>query len=160
MPASDGVDRAPAIALMTTALWAACVVAADGLLSLGLDVEAVPAEGVGSFVVPLATLAAVPAVLLPLLAGVPRARAWPVPLRCGLAAFLTLVLVGAFLHLLETGSPAAALVYLAAAAINVFTLAATALALLAGLAFALVARAQAAGADRPRWPWERRDGPE
>lgn len=159
MPRADGVDRAPVIALMATTLWAACVVAFDGLLSLALDVEAVPAEGVGPFVVPVATLAAIPAVLLPLLAGAPRARAWPVPVRCGLAAVLALVLVGAVVRLLETGSPAAAFVYAAASATNVFTLGPAALAAVAGFLFVLAARAQAAGAERPRWPWERREEP-
>ena len=144
---------------MTGAMWAACVVASDGLLSLLLDVEAAPARGVGPFVGPVATLAAIPAVLLPLLAGAPRARAWPVPLRCALGAFLALVVVGALVRLLESGSAAAALVYAALAATSLFTLVPAALAAVAGFLFVLATRAGAAGAQRPRWPWERTEEP-
>ncbi|MDQ1668637.1 MAG: hypothetical protein QOE40_698, partial [Actinomycetota bacterium] len=40
-----------------------------------------------------------------------------------------------------------------------FTLVPTALAAVAGFVFGVAARARAAGAARPRWPWERHDDP-
>jgi hypothetical protein len=145
---------------MLAALWAACVVAADGLLSLALDVEAVPAHGIGPLVVPAATIVALLVVVAVLLRGVPRERAWPVPLAAAVGAYLALILIGAVGRAVEAG-PAAALVYAAAASTNVFTLVPAALAAVAGFALVLIARATSAGAGRPRWPWERDDrGPE
>jgi hypothetical protein len=157
VPERAGIDRAPAAALMLAALWGACVVAADGLLSLFLDVEAVPARGIGPLVVPAATIVALIVVVLVLLRGVPRDRAWPVPVAAAVGAYLALVLTGAVARAAETG-PAAGLVYAAAASTNVFTLVPTALAAVAGFALVLIARATSAGARRPRWPWERRGG--
>lgn len=157
MPERAGIDRAPAAALMLAALWAACVVAADGLLSLFLDVEAVPARGIGPLVVPAATIVALIVVVLVLLRGVPRERAWPVPVSSAVGAYLALVLAGALARGAEAG-PAAALVYAAASSTNVFTLVPAALAAVAGLALVVVARATSAGAGRPRWPWERDGG--
>jgi hypothetical protein len=139
---------------MLAALWAACVVAADGLLSLVLDVEAVPAPGVGALVVPAATIVALLVLAAVLLRGVPRDRAWPVPVGAAVGAYLALLLAGAAARAIETG-PAAAVVYAAGASTNVFTLVPAALAAVAGFALVLVARATAAGAGRPRWPWER-----
>lgn len=145
---------------MLAALWAACVVAADGLLSLFLDIEAVPARGIGPLVVPVATLVAMVVVLLVLLRGVPRERAWPVPVAAAVGAYLALLAAGAVARAVEAG-PAAAVVYAAAAATNLFTWLPAALAAVAGFALVLIARATAAGARRPRWPWEREDrGPE
>ena len=150
------MDRAPAAALMLAALWAACVVAADGLLSLLLDVEAVPARGIGPLVVPAATIVALVVVVLVLLRGVPRERAWPVPVAAAVGAYLALLLAGAAARAVESG-PAAALVYAAASATNLFTLLPAGLAGVAGFALVLIARARSAGAPQPRWPWERED---
>jgi hypothetical protein len=157
VPESTGIDRAPAAALMLAALWAACVVAADGLLSLLLDVEAVPARGIGPLVVPAGTIVALIVLVLVLLRGVPRERAWPVPLAAAVGTYLSLVLVGAVARAVETGA-AGAVVYATAASTSIFTLVPAALAALAGFALVLIARATSAGARRPRWPWERDDG--
>lgn len=142
---------------MLAAVWAACVVGVDGVLSLLLDVEAVPAPGIGPLVVPAATIVALIVVVLVLLNGVPRERAWPVPVGAAVGAYLALVLAGAVARAVEAG-PAAAVVYVAASATNVFTLLPAALAGVAGFVLVLVARATSAGARRPRWPWERKDG--
>jgi chromate transport protein ChrA len=144
---------------MLAALWAACVVAADGLLSLALDVEAVPARGIGPFVVPAATIVAMVVLALVLLRGVPRDRAWPVPVAAVVGVYLALLITGAVVRMLEAEA-AAALVYAAAASTNLFTLVPVGLAAIAALAFVLIARATSAGAHRPRWPWERDDGGE
>jgi hypothetical protein len=145
---------------MLAAVWAACVVAVDGVLSLLLDVEAVPARGIGPLVVPAATIAALMVVTLVLLHGVPRERAWPVPVGAAVGAYLALLIAGALARAVEAG-PAAAVVYAAASATNLFTLIPAALAGVAGFVLVLVTRATSAGATRPRWPWERDDrGPE
>jgi hypothetical protein len=160
VPERAQIDRAPAAALMLAAVWAACVVAMDGVLSLLLDVEAVPARGIGPLVVPAATIVALVVVVLVLLHGVPRDRAWPVPVGAAGGAYLALLLAGAVARAAEAG-PAAAVVYAAAAATSLFTLLPAALAGVAGFVLVLVARATSAGAGRPRWPWEREDrGPE
>src|SRR3954447_4975189 len=122
---------------MLAALWAACVVAADGLLSLLLDVEAVPARGIGPLVVPAATIVALIVLVLVLLRGVPRDRAWPVPLAAAVGVYLALVLVGALARAAETGG-AGAVVYATAASTSVFTLVPAALAAVAGFALVLV----------------------
>jgi hypothetical protein len=154
VPDRAGIDRAPAAALMLAALWGACVVAGDGLLSLALDVEAVPARGIGPLVVPAATIVALVVLVLVLLRGVPRDRAWPVPVAAAVGAYLALLVAGSVARAVEAG-PAAAVVYAAAASTNLFTLAPAALAAVAGFALVVVARATSAGAPRPRWPWER-----
>lgn len=156
MEARTGVDRAPAAALMLAAVWAACVIAVDGTLSLLLDVEAVPVPATGPLVVPAATLLGLVVLVLVLLRGVPRDRAWPVPLSALVGTYLALVLGGAGAHGVGAG-PAAAVVYAAAASTSLFTLLPVALAAVAGLALVVVARASSAGAGRPRWPWERDD---
>src|SRR4051812_24096826 len=137
--------------------WGAVVVAANGLLSLATGLEPDPLKNAGPLVVPVAVVAALIALLVRLL----RARdrtAW-LPLECGVLVYLVLVIVGSIVYWLVRGQLADALLWLATAAASPFTIMDALLAVLAGLIMLLVLRAQAAGAGRPRWPWERNDDP-
>jgi hypothetical protein len=100
---------------------------------------------------------AVATVLLGLRAGTATARSVLLPLETALLAAVALILVPGAVALL-TG-PGDAFLTVGRAAVSVFTLTDVVLAALAGLVVLLVVRARAAGADRPRWPWEDRDDP-
>jgi hypothetical protein len=136
--------------------WGAAVVAANGFLSLLTGLEVDPLANAGPLVVPAAVVVALALLLVRLL----RARdrtAW-LPLECGALVYLVQLAVGAIVYLLLRGSPADGVLWVATQAANPFQLADAVLAVLAGLIMLLVLRAQAAGAQRPRWPWERDDG--
>lgn len=144
-------------AVLVTLGWGAAVVAANGLLSLATGLEPDPLRNAGPLVVPVAVVAALVALLIRLL----RARdrtAW-LPLECGALVYLVMVIVGSIAYLVVRGQPADGVLWLATAAASPFTIVDALLAVLAGLIMLLVLRAQAAGAERPRWPWERNDDP-
>lgn len=149
------LDRAPGSAVLVAIAWAACEIAANGFLSLALDVEVVPERGAGPLVAPLAIVAATLALLGLLLRRVPRQRTLLVPLECALLIYLVLVVVGALAYAAARGIPADALLFAARSATSPFTAAGALLAALAGLIFVLTVAAARAGAGRPRWPWER-----
>jgi zinc transporter ZupT len=69
------------------------------------------------------------------------------------------LLVGALGYLIVRASPTDGLLWIATEAASPFQIADALLAVVAGLIMLLVLRAQAAGAHRPRWPWERDDEP-
>jgi hypothetical protein len=115
----------------------------------------VPVAGAGPLAEPVAV--AVATVLLGLRAGTATARSVLLPLETALLAAVALILVPGAVALL-TG-PGDAFLTVGRAAVSVFTLTDVVLAALAGLVVLLVVRARAAGADRPRWPWEDRDDP-
>lgn len=130
--------------------WAATVVAANGLTSLATGLEVVPVAGAGPVAEPAAV--ALATVLIALRSGRSTARSALLPLETALIAAVALILVpGAVAWL--TG-PGEALVTIGSAATSVFTLVDVVLAAVAGLIVLLVVRARAAGAGRPRWPWE------
>jgi uncharacterized protein DUF6121 len=135
--------------------WGAAVVAANGFVSLLTDLEVDPLTNAGPLVIPAAVAVALVALLVRLLRVQDR-TAW-LPLECGLLVYLVQLLVGALVYLAVRGSPADALLWVATQAASPFQIADAALALVAGLIMLLVLRAQAAGAGRPRWPWERDD---
>jgi hypothetical protein len=127
------------------------VVAANGLVSLGTGLEVVPVGGAGPLAEPVGV--AVAALVLALRAARSTARSALLPLETALLAAVALILVPAFVALLMGGSGAGFLT-LGRAATSVFTLTDLLLAAVAGLVVLLVVRARAAGAGRPRWPWE------
>lgn len=137
--------------------WGAAVVAANGFVSLFTGLEPDPLANAGPLVLPVGVVAALAALLVRLL----RARdrtAW-LPLECGALVYLVQLLVGALVYLIVRASPADGLLWIATQAASPFQITGAVLGLLAGLIMLLVLRAQAAGAGRPRWPWERDEPP-
>jgi hypothetical protein len=136
--------------------WIATVVAANGLVSLGSGLEVVPVRGAGPLAEPVAVV--VGALALVLRSARSTARSTLLPLETALLAAVALILVPAVVALVM-GGPGAAFLTLGRAATSVFTLADVVLAAIAGLVVLLVVRARAAGAGRPRWPWEDEERP-
>jgi hypothetical protein len=135
--------------------WGAAVVAANGFVSLFTGLEVDPLRNAGPLVVPFAVVAALVALLVRLLRVHDRAG-W-LPLECGVLVYLVQLVVGALVYLIVRASPADGVLWLATQAAGPFQIADAVLAFVAGLIMLLVVRAQAAGAQRPRWPWERDD---
>jgi hypothetical protein len=131
--------------------WVACVVAANGFVSLATDLEVVPLAAAGPLAEPVAV--AVAALAVGWRTARSTARSAALPLETALLAALALIVLPAVVALVMSGAGAAFL-ELGHAATSVFTLADALLAALAGLIALLVVRARAAGAGRPRWPWE------
>lgn len=148
------VDRraGAGIAILVAVGWAASVVAANGLISLGTGLEVVPEAGAGPLAEPVAV--AVATVLVAVRSGRSTARSALLPLETALLAAAALIVVPAAVALV-TGPGEA----LGRAATSVFTAVAVVLGALAGLIVLLVTRARAAGAGTPRWPWEDGDRP-
>jgi hypothetical protein len=153
-PRPDG-RRLPAV--LVTLGWGAAVVAANGFVSLFTGLEVDPLRNAGPLVVPVAVLIALVALLVRLLRVQDR-TAW-LPLECGALVYLVQLLVGALVYLAVRASPTDGLLWLATQAASPFQITDAVLALVAGLIMLLVLRAQAAGAHRPRWPWEHDDEP-
>ena len=143
------------IAILVAVGWAASVVAANGLISLGAGLEVVPEAGAGPLAEPVAV--AVATVLIAVRSGRSIARSALLPLETALLGAAALIVVPAAVALV-TG-PGEAFVTLGRAATSVFTAVAVVLGALAGLIVLLVTRARAAGAGTPRWPWEDGDRP-
>lgn len=131
--------------------WIACVIAADGFVSLATDLEVMPIAGAGPLAEPIGI--AVAAILLGVRTARSTARSVLLPLETALLAALALIVVPALVALVTAG-PGPSFLTLGRGATSVFTLADVLLAALAGLLVLLVVRARAAGAGRPRWPWE------
>jgi hypothetical protein len=125
-------------------------VAANGLVSLATGLEVMPLAGAGPVAEPAGV--AVAAVLLALRTGRATARGTLLPLETALLAAVALVVVPGAVAL-PTG-PGESLATIGQAATSPFTLVDVVLAAVAGLVVLLVVRARAAGAGRPRWPWE------
>ena len=151
-------ERAPGTAALVVLGWGALVVAANGFVSLYTGQEVVPLSDAGPLVGPVAIGVALLALLL-LFARTRSSRTTWLPLIAGALAYLVIVLVGAVGYLMARGALADGLLYLASSASSLFTIADAVLAAVAGLVFVLLLRARAAGAHRPRWPWERPDEP-
>ncbi len=138
--------------------WFAFVVAADGTLSLVLDVEVVDVPGAGPLVGPIAVAGAALA-LFGMLGPAGRRRAGVVGVESAVVVAFAMVAIGAIGYAVVRGSAPDALLYAARASTSVFTLAAALLAFVAGVICATLVGAREAGARRPRWPWERDDEP-
>ena len=142
--------------MLLTLGWVACVVAANGFVSLAADLEVMPLAAAGPLAEPVGV--AVTALALGPRVARSTARSVALPIETALIAALALILVPAGVTLVMGGAGAAFL-ELGQAATSVFTLADALLAAVAGLVALLVVRARAAGAGRPRWPWEDDDRP-
>jgi uncharacterized protein DUF6121 len=142
-------------AVLITLGWGAAVVAANGFVSLLTDLEVDPLRDAGPLVLPVAVAVALVALLVRLLRVHDR-TGW-LPLECGVLVYLVQLLVGAIVYLLVRAAPADGLLWIATQAASPFQIADAVLALLGGLVMVVALRARAAGAERPRWPWERHD---
>jgi hypothetical protein len=120
-------------------------------VSLGSGLEVVPVGGAGPLAEPAGVAFA--AVLIALRSGFSTARSVLLPLETTLLAAVALILVPPVIAL-TVGGGGSAFLTLGRAATSVFTLTDAVLAAVAGLIVLLVVRARAAGAGRPRWPWE------
>jgi hypothetical protein len=134
--------------------WIACVVAANGFVSLATDLEVEPIRGAGPLAEPVGVVVA--AVLITVRIGRSTARSVILPIETALIAALALIVAAAAVALIMGGGGAAFLV-LGRAATSPYTLTDALLAAAAGLIALLVVRARAAGAGTPRWPWEKDD---
>jgi hypothetical protein len=146
------------VAAFASALDLALVVFAYGFVSLLTDAEVIAPPQAGLLVGPAIVGASVAALLLHL------GRSLTDPSRTAritvLAAVWTwsaAVIVAIVGYAITTGTVLAALLFGLGFGIGWFGLLIPALAAFVAWLAALVASAQAAGADRPRWPWERRD---
>jgi hypothetical protein len=149
-------DPATGTAVLAVLAWIACVVAGNGLISVGTGLEVVPLHRAGPLAEPVAV--AVTGLLLVARTVRPQRRTGWLVVECALIAYLALVIVGAVVAGIFGGG-AAGLLFAADAATSVFTVVDALLAGAVGLAVLLIARARAAGAGRPRWPWERDEDP-
>ena len=144
------------VAAFAAALYLAVVVFAYGFVSLLTDAEVIPSADAGLLVGPAIVGAAVLALLLHLARALrsPRnilgvvllAAAWT------WGAAVVMAVIG---YVLATGTALAALLFGLGFGVSWFGLLIPALAALIAWFAASVAQAQAGGARRPRWPWER-----
>lgn len=146
------------VAAFAAALDLALVVCAYGFVSLLTDAEVIASAAAGPLVGPAAIGASVAALLLHL------ARALRAPERvlaavllAALWTWLAAVLVAIVGYAMATGTVLASLIFGLGFGVSPFGLLIPACAALVAWLAALVARAQAGGTERPRWPWERRD---
>ena len=159
-PDPTGAAQRPAwvVAAFASALYLAVVVFAYGFVSLLTDAEVIPSADAGLLVGPAIVGAAVLALLLHLgralrsprntLGVVLLAAAWT------WGAAVAVAVIG---YVLATGTALAALLFGLGFGVSWFGLLIPALAALVSWLATTVAVAQASGAERPRWPWERND---
>lgn len=140
--------------MLATAAWVAAVVAGNGFVSLFTGLEVVPVGEAGPLAEPLGVLLA--AVLIAVRSSRSTVSSTLLPVECLLAGYL-LPLLGAAAVALLAGGPPPAFRLLAALALSPFAIVTALLAGVVGLVVLLLIRARDAGADRPRWPWERDD---
>ena len=139
--------------MLAAAAWVASVVAANGFVSLGTGLEVVSVAGAGPLAEPVGVAAA--AVFVAIRGAFATARSVLLPVELLLAAAVCLIVAPALVAAL--GGAGAAFLTLGKAATSPFTVVDAVLAAVAGLVLLLIIRAKAAGAGRPRWPWERDD---
>ena len=156
----DDAPRRPAwvVAAFATALYLAVVVCAYGFVSLATDAEVIPSAAAGLLVGPSIVGASVLALLLHL------ARALRAPGRtlrivvlAAVWSWVAAVLVAVVAYAIGTGTALAALLFGLGFGVSWFGLLIPAVAAVIAWFAAAVARAQAGGAERPLWPWERDD---
>jgi Family of unknown function (DUF6121) len=155
----DAPRRSPwVVAGFASALYLALVVCAYGFVSLLTDMEVIADPDAGLLVGPAIVGASVAALLLYL----GRSLAYPsrtarITLLAAVWTWCAAVVVAVVGYAIATGTVLAALLFGLGFGVGWFGLLIPALAAVVAWLAALVARAQEAGADRPRWPWERRD---
>ena len=156
----DEEPRRPAwvIAALTSAAYLALVVCAYGFVSLLTDAEVIASPDAGLLVGPAIVAAAVIALLLHLGRALrrPQRMAGPV-LLAALWTWLAAVVVAIVGYALATGTALASVLFGLGFGVGWFGLLIPVLAALVTSFAVLIARGQQAGAERPRWPWERDD---
>ena len=115
----------------------------------------VPEPAAGSLVGPLAVIGGLVVLLARLLVGLERGHRTFLGLECLLLTYLAMLAVGAVAYAVVRGDAVAVLLYAARSGLSPYLLLAALLAGVAGVLFTAVVRTREAGADRPRWPWER-----
>jgi hypothetical protein len=154
------VPRRPAwvVAAFAAALDLALVVFAYGFMSLLTDEEVIARPQAGLLVGPAIVGASVAALLLHLGRSLTDpSRTARITLLAAVWTWSAAVVVAIVGYAITTGTVLAALLFGLGFGVGWFGLLIPALAAFVAWLAALVASAQAAGADRPRWPWERRD---
>lgn len=136
--------------MLASAAWVASVVAANGFVSLGTGLEVVSVAGAGPLAEPVGV--AVAAVVIAIRGAFSTGRSVLLPVEHLLVAAVCLIVIPALVAALSGAG--AAFLTLGSAATSPFTFVDAVLAAIAGLVVLLLARAKAAGAGRPRWPWE------
>jgi hypothetical protein len=146
------------VAGFAAALLLALVVAAFGFVSLLTDAEVVADPAAGRLVGPAIVGVSVGAVLVFLGLRLPREHGLlAMTLQAVLIAWAAGVVAGTVAYALATGTLLAALLFaLQFMSIGFGVLIPVLTALVVPLA-GVTARAEAGGAERPRWPWERDD---
>jgi hypothetical protein len=157
----DFQKYATIVAIFTTVLFAALLVAAFGMISLATNLDVIADRSVGPLVGPTMTGAVVVLVLILLLVlGVntpPEKQRVAVgyALAAGAAAFVLYLLVGA--GLVAIGSDAVAGILFAGEMLgNPFAVTVGVLAFLVTLAYSILLASHYGENGRPLWPWERR----
>jgi len=146
------------VAGFATALYLALVVFAYGFVSLLTDAEVIANPDAGLFVGPAIVGASVVVLLLHLGRVLRRPERVLAPtLLAALWTWLAAVAVAVVGYAIATGTVLASLLFGLGFGVGPFGLVIPACAAFVTWLGLLVAGAQAAGADRPRWPWERRD---
>ncbi|WP_395245813.1 hypothetical protein ACGGZK_08395 [Agromyces sp. MMS24-K17] len=145
------------VAGLAAALDLALVVCAFGLVSLAADVDVVSDPSVGLLVAPTGVGASVLAVLVVLGFRLRHPeRMGATVLLVAVASWLALVQGAVVAHLLTTtGAVGASVGFGVGLGIGWFGLLVPVLAALVASLAVLVARGNAAGMERPRWPWEK-----
>jgi hypothetical protein len=158
----DYQKYATVVAVFTTVLFAALLVAAFGMISLVTNRDVIADRSVGPLVGPAMTVAVVLLVLVMLLVlGVntpPEKQRVAVgfALATGVAAFVLYLLVGAFLVTLGSGDAVAGVLFAGALLGSPFAVTVGVLAFVVTLAYSILLASHYGENGRPLWPWERR----
>ncbi|MEO6201498.1 MAG: DUF6121 family protein [Cryobacterium sp.] len=158
----DYQKYASILAVFTTALYLALVVAAFGLISLATNTDVVPQHDAGPLVGPGMTGAAVLTVfILLLLLGVrtPPERqriALGFAFGAGLAAVAALVVVGSLLYSAGEGQSIGIVTFGGSMLLGPFAAATGITAFIIVLVYSWILAAHIGEHGRPLWPWERR----
>lgn len=150
------------VAVFTTVLYAALVVAAFGLISLVTNRDVIADPSAGPLVGPTMSAAATGLVLLLLV--VLGIRTPPDKQRVvvgfavstGIAAYGLFIVTGAILVAAGNGDLFAALVFGGSMLASPFALAVGALAFVVALSYSILLASRFGEHGRPLWPWERR----
>lgn len=146
------------VAGLAAALYLALVVCVYGFVSLLTDAEVIPSRQAGLFVGPAIVAAAVVALLLHLGRALRTpGRVVAVVLLAALWTWLAAVAVAIVAFAMATGTVLASVPFGLGFGVSWFGLLVPVLAALVSWLATTAAVAQASGADRPRWPWERND---
>jgi hypothetical protein len=158
----DHQKYAAVVAIFTTVLFAALLVAAFGMISLVANLDVIADRSIGPLVGPAMTVAVILLVLIMLLVlGVntpPEKQRVAVgyALAAGAGAFVLYLLAGAVLVTIGSGDAVAGLVFAGALLGNPFAVTAGVLAFVVTLAYSILLASHYGENGRPLWPWERR----